>query len=105
MSNVKYIKLSTTEEILATVEDNNHGVSYKLTNMILVLPVRDQQGNPTITFLPFAMGVKDNTVTIKDSDIIFMEDVADDVLAHYNKIFSKIEIPSSDTVVQLSKKR
>lgn len=97
---VKLIKLVTGEEILCNAEKNDTG--YTINECIAVVlqpgPGGPQGNQMGFAFIPWATMAKDN-VEIYDMHVIYAVDPEDTVLAHYNKMFAKITVPSKDLII------
>lgn len=94
MADVKYVRLTTGENVIAEVEVQGDRV--KLTNPIIAVPNGDNLG-----FVPFVtLGSKDiDSVVIKDEHILFIAEPAKEIADHFATTFGKIITPTSKLVV------
>ena len=89
MQEVKILRLSTGEDVIAKVGENDQGVSLK--NPFVIIPQRKGPGQPLQLMMSLynAFGKKE-TVTISKDKIVFMTEPKDDILKSYEQNTSRI---------------
>jgi len=89
MEEVKILRLSTGEDVIAKVEENDQGVSLK--NPFVIIPQQKAPGQPVHLMMSLynAFGKKD-TVTISRDKIIFMTEPKDEIRSSYQTNTSSI---------------
>lgn len=94
MADIKYIRLLSGENVIAEYEQT--GDLVKLTNAIIAVPTGNNLG-----FLPLAAladkSVK--TIEIDRSHVVFVTEVAGEILSHYQEQFGSIITPKKPTLV------
>jgi hypothetical protein len=102
---IKLVKLTTGEEILCKVTPaDDTGKKYAMNNCVAVVlqpgPMDPSTGKQQMSFgfLPWATMAKDGIV-VGDNHIMYMVEPDDEILAHYNKIFSPLAIPPKSLVL------
>jgi hypothetical protein len=101
-SSVKLVKLVTGEEILCSVIESND--TYIINECVAVVLQPGAQDPMTgksqmaFAFMPWGTMVKDN-IRIDVDKVIYVEDPEEQVLEHYNKMFSKIQVPPKGLVI------
>ena len=88
-SDVKILRLSTGEDVIAKVGENDQGVS--LNKPFVIIPQQSAPGQPIQLMMSLynAFG-KDETVTLSKEKIVFMTDPKDDILKSYEANTSRI---------------
>jgi protein tyrosine/serine phosphatase len=93
--NVKYIKISSGEEFICDLLEENDS-TIKINNAIS--PVGNQNGS--IGFIPWpALLKKDSTITLNRSVIVYVEEAADEIVEQYGRMFSPIQTPSKNLIL------
>ena len=89
MQEVKIIRLSTGEDVIAKVGENDQG--YSLKNPFVIIPQQSAPGQPISLMMSLynAYGKKD-TVTLSKDKIVFMTEPKDDLLKSYTQNTSRI---------------
>ena len=89
MSEVKLLRLSTGEDIIAKVGENDQGVS--LNKPFVIIPQQSAPGQPIQLMMSLynAFG-KSDTVTISKDKIVFQTEPKDDILKSYEANTSRI---------------
>ena len=89
MSEVKILRLSTGEDVIAKVGENDQGVS--LNKPFVIIPQQSAPGQPIQLMMSLynAFG-KDDTITLSKEKIVFMTDPKDDILKSYEANTSRI---------------
>tara|TARA_B100000902_G_scaffold17404_1_gene20849 strand:+ start:1195 stop:1521 length:327 start_codon:yes stop_codon:yes gene_type:complete len=90
--NVKIVRLSTSEDVIADViEENEKTITFR--GAIVAVPTKD--GNIGFaSWCPLLNSPVDD-ITVKQEHIIYVNDPADQVVDHYKNQFSKIVRPDS----------
>ena len=85
MEEVKIIRLSTGEDVIAKVGENDQGVSLK--NPFVIIPQQRGPGQPIQLMMSLynAFGKKD-TVTVSKDKIVFMTEPKDEILSSYEPV-------------------
>ena len=89
MQEVKIIRLSTGEDVIAKVGENDQG--YSLKNPFVIIPQQSAPGQPISLMMSLynAYGKKD-TVTLSKDKIVFMTEPKDEILKSYEQNTSRI---------------
>ena len=89
MQEVKIIRLSTGEDVIAKVGENDQG--YSLKNPFVIIPQQSAPGQPISLMMSLynAYGKKD-TVTLSKDKIVFMTEPKDEILKSYQANTSSI---------------
>ena len=85
MSNIKCVKLTTGEDVLADFSTNN-GLA-TLENVVQVIMVPSRTGEPKFQFIPFPIMSNDKKIEIENCHIMFVCEPSEDFLNQYNSIF------------------
>ena len=99
MSEVKLLRLSTGEDIIAKVGENDQGVS--LNKPFVIIPQQKGQGQPIQLMMSLynAFG-KSDTITIDQDKVVFMTDPKDDIKSNYEANTSKIITKPSGLITE-----
>lgn len=92
----KIVKVQTGEELIAMVTENFEGdriASYTLKNPCMVVPVPQKGGGASIAVVPWMASVKDQSVTVPASYVMFTANPATDLANEFNSAFSGIVVP------------
>ena len=89
MNDVKILRLSTGEDVIAKVGENDQGVS--LNKAFVIIPQQTAPGKPIQLMMSLynAFG-KNDTITLDKDKIVFMTDPKDDILKSYEQNTSRI---------------
>ena len=89
MDKVKILRLSTGEDVIAKVGENDQGVS--LNKAFVIIPQQTGPGKPVQLMMSLynAFG-KNDTITLDKDKIVFMTDPKDDILKSYEQNTSRI---------------
>ena len=89
MNDVKILRLSTGEDVIAKVGENDQGVS--LNKAFVIIPQQTGPGKPVQLMMSLynAFG-KSDTITLDKDKIVFMTDPKDEILKSYEQNTSRI---------------
>ena len=89
MDKVKIMRLTTGEDVIAKVGENDQGVS--LNKAFVIIPQQTGPGKPIQLMMSLynAFG-KNDTITLDKDKIVFMTDPKDDILKSYEQNTSRI---------------
>ena len=89
MDKVKILRLTTGEDVIAKVGENDQGVS--LNKAFVIIPQQTGPGKPIQLMMSLynAFG-KSETITLAKDKIVFMTDPKDDILKSYEQNTSRI---------------
>ena len=89
MEKVKIMRLTTGEDVIAKVGENDQGVS--LHKAFVIIPQQTGPGKPIQLMMSLynAFG-KNDTITLDKDKIVFMTDPKDDILKSYEQNTSRI---------------
>lgn len=89
MSDVKILRLSTGEDVIAKVDENDQGVS--LNKPFVIIPQQMGPGKPIQLMMSLynAFG-KNETVTLSKDKIVFITEPKDEILKSYQQNTSSI---------------
>ena len=89
MDKVKILRLTTGEDVIAKVGENDQGVS--LNKAFVIIPQQIAPGKPVQLMMSLynAFG-KSDSVTLSKDKIVFMTDPKDDILKSYEQNTSRI---------------
>ena len=89
MEEVKILRLTTGEDVIAKVGENDQGVS--LNKAFVIIPQQTGPGKPVQLMMSLynAFG-KSDTVTLDKDKIVFMTDPKDEILKSYEQNTSRI---------------
>ena len=88
-SEVKILRLSTGEDVIAKVGENDQGVS--LNKEFVIIPQQMAPGKPVQLMMSLynAFG-KSDTITLSKDKVVFMTDPKDEILKSYEQNTSRI---------------
>jgi len=96
----KIVKVQTGEELIASVTEIFQGdkvVSYTLKHPCMVVPVPTKGGGANIAVVPWMASVKDQSMTVPASYVMFTAEPATDLANEFNSAFgSGIVVPNKD---------
>ena len=89
MEQVKILRLTTGEDVIAKVGENDQGVS--LNKAFVIIPQQTGPGKPIQLMMSLynAFG-KNDTITLDKDKIVFMTDPKDEILKSYEQNTSRI---------------
>ena len=89
MQEVKILRLTTGEDVIAKVGENDQGVS--LNKAFVIIPQQTGPGKPVQLMMSLynAFG-KNDTITLDKDKIVFMTDPKDEILKSYEQNTSRI---------------
>ena len=101
MEKVKIMRLTTGEDVIAKVGENDQGVS--LNKPFVIIPQQSAPGQPIQLMMSLynAFG-KSDTITIAQDKIVFQTDPKDDILKSYEQNTSRILQPKSGLITENS---
>jgi hypothetical protein len=99
MQDVKIIRLSTGEDVIAKVGENDQGISLK--NPFVIIPQQSAPGKPISLMMSLynAFG-KSDTITIAKDKIVFQTDPKEEILKSYEQNTSKIITTKSSLITE-----
>ena len=99
MDKVKILRLSTGEDVIAKVGENDQGVS--LNKPFVIIPQQSAPGQPIQLMMSLynAFG-KSDTITIAQDKIVFQTDPKDDILKSYEQNTSRILQPKAGLITE-----
>jgi len=101
MSNVKVIRMSTGEDVIANVGENDQGFSLK--QAFVIIPRQQGPGQPIQLMMSLynAFGKKDS-VTVSKDKVVFMTDPKDEILKSYEQNTSTLITPNKSLITETS---
>ena len=101
MQDVKILRLTTGEDVIAKVGENDQGVS--LHKPFVIIPQQSAPGQPIQLMMSLynAFG-KSDTITISQDKIVFQTDPKDDILKSYEQNTSRILQPKAGLITENS---
>ena len=99
MEQVKILRLTTGEDVIAKVGENVQGVS--LNKPFVIIPQQSAPGQPIQLMMSLynAFG-KSDTVTVAKDKIVFMTEPKDDIKSNYEANTSKIITKPSGLITE-----
>ena len=99
MEKVKILRLTTGEDVIAKVGENDQGVS--LNKAFVIIPQQTGPGKPIQLMMSLynAFG-KSETITLAKDKIVFMTDPKDDILKSYEQNTSRILQPKTGLITE-----
>tara|TARA_E500000178_G_C16791029_1_gene648032 strand:+ start:208 stop:525 length:318 start_codon:yes stop_codon:yes gene_type:complete len=99
MDKVKILRLTTGEDVIAKVGENDQGVS--LNKPFVIIPQQSAPGQPIQLMMSLynAFG-KSDTITIAQDKIVFQTDPKDDILKSYEQNTSRILQPKAGLITE-----
>ena len=101
MNEVKILRLTTGEDVIAKVGENDQGVS--LNKPFVIIPQQSAPGQPIQLMMSLynAFG-KSDTITLAKDKIVFTTDPKDDILKSYEQNTSRILQPKAGLITENS---
>ena len=99
MEKVKIMRLTTGEDVIAKVGENDQGVSLK--QPFVIIPQQSAPGKPIQLMMSLynAFG-KSDTITLAKDKIVFTTDPKDDILKSYEQNTSRILQPKAGLITE-----
>ncbi len=99
MEQVKILRLTTGEDVIAKVGENDQGVS--LNKAFVIIPQQTAPGKPIQLMMSLynAFG-KNDTITLDKDKIVFMTDPKDEIKSSYEQNTSKILTPNKGLITE-----
>ena len=99
MEKVKIMRLTTGEDVIAKVGENDQGVS--LNKPFVIIPQQSGPGQPVQLMMSLynAFG-KSDTITIAQDKIVFQTDPKDEILKSYEQNTSRILQPKAGLITE-----
>ncbi len=99
MEKVKILRLTTGEDVIAKVGENDQGVS--LNKPFVIIPQQSAPGQPIQLMMSLynAFG-KSDTVTMNKDKIVFMSVPKDEIQKSYEQNTSRILTPKSSLITE-----
>ena len=99
MEKVKIMRLTTGEDVIAKVGENDQGVS--LNKPFVIIPQQSAPGQPIQLMMSLynAFG-KSETITVDKDKIVFMTEPKDDILKSYEQNTSRILQPKAGLITE-----
>jgi len=99
MSDVKVIRMTTGEDIIAKVGENDGGIS--LNKPFVIIPQQLGPGKPVQLMMSLynAFG-KGDTITISQDKVVFMTEPKDEIKNSYEQNTSKILTPNKGLITE-----
>ena len=98
MSEIKLFKLTSGEEIMASVTSTSGNV-VNITDAVALVYQQAGDGRMTVGFAPFMPYTNDKPTTLHHHAIAASGEPADQILGEYNRVFSKIVIAPAGSIV------
>lgn len=97
MSNVKIVRLSTGEELIATVNESIGSKNFRLSDVAILIPTQSN----SLGLVPFMAysNASDGGFEISPTFVMFMVDPVDGLKQQYQNMFSKIITPGEQKIV------
>lgn len=97
--NLKILRLSTGEEIIGEVlEQNVTKVLIKNPVLIVVMPSKSDPKNPSVGFAPFMQWSEDKSLTLNANHVITIATPINEFVNQYNGMFGGIVVPNSKII-------
>ena len=99
MQEVKILRMTTGEDVIAKVGENDQGVSLK--QPFVIIPHQTAPGKPIQLMMSLynAFG-KSDTITLAKDKIVFTTDPKDDILKSYEQNTSRILQPKAGLITE-----
>jgi hypothetical protein len=95
-SETKIVRLSTGEELIATVSESFESTSLTLSDVAILIPTQSN----SLGLVPFmAYSNAKDGFTVSKSFIMFMVDPVDGLKQQYQSMFSKIITPGDQKII------
>lgn len=87
MTNIKYVRLISGEELVSEVSFVNEEAKLILKNPCMIGLAMNSAGQPALNMQPYLMFSNEKSITIKDEHVLFVTEVDIKLLNKYNEIF------------------
>lgn len=99
VDNLKILRLSTGEEILGEItEENTSQVKVKNPVRIMMVPSKADPQNPNIGFAPFMQWSEEKELTLNANHVIVTATPITEFVNQYNSMFGGIVVPKSGLI-------
>jgi len=99
MSDVKVIRMTTGEDVIAKVGENDGGIS--LNKPFVIIPQQLGPGKPVQLMMSLYNAVgKGDTITIDQDKVVFMTEPKDEIKNSYEQNTSKILTPNKGLITE-----
>jgi hypothetical protein len=96
VSNLKLLRLTTGEEILGEVlNENVSKVEIKNPVRVLVVPSKNDPNNPSVAFAPFTQWSDDKVLTLNANHVTYVATPITEFVNQYNSMFGGLVVPNS----------
>ena len=100
MSEIKLFKLTSGEEIMASVESFDKATNnINITDAVALVYQQAGDGRMTVGFAPFMPYADDKVTTLYASAVAASASPTPQILGEYNRVFSKIVIAPAGSIV------
>lgn len=83
---IKIVKIITGEEIIGDVSSSDDSLSIDRPCVLQLVPSRTSD-QPSMALIPYAPYTKNHKISIKVTNVIWVEEPLEDLYNHYNSIF------------------
>lgn len=97
---IKILKLTTGEELIADVKDENG--TYVLLDKpcsLQIIPSRSNPEQPSMALIPYAMYTESHKISLKREFIVWSEEPLKELYNQYNSIFGSGIVLSKNNIV------
>ena len=100
VENLKILRLSTGEEILGEIlEENITKVVIKNPVRIVVVPSKSDPKNPSVAFAPFLQWSDDKELTLNANHVITTATPITEFVNQYNGMFGGLVVPPKSGII------
>lgn len=95
--NVKLIRMSSGEDVVATIIEETDDV-LKIEDAIVAIPT----GQGQLGFAPWSPLIckSNKEIPVSKKFVVYVADVAEDIVNQYNQMFSKIVTPTNKLIIK-----
>jgi hypothetical protein len=98
-TNLKLLRLSTGEEIIGeVVNENVTKITIKNPVRVLMVPSKADPNNPTVAFAPFMQWSDDKELTLNANHVTVTATPITEFVNQYNSMFGGIVVPNSKLI-------
>ena len=99
VQNIKILRLSTGEEILGEVtEENSSSLKIKNPVRVVVVPSKADPNNPSVAFAPFIQWSDDKVLTLNANHVITTATPITEFINQYNGMFGGLVVPQTKII-------
>lgn len=99
VQNIKILRLSTGEEILGEVaEENSSSLKIKNPVRVIVVPSKADPNNPSVAFAPFIQWSDDKVLTLNANHVITTATPITEFINQYNGMFGGLVVPQTKII-------